>query len=1230
MFTAARVRVAPVAAVPADRRTDRRCVVAATPLRRGAAAWRSSHLRSGLPGSLVVTHAAQEGDDQKETPDERLDETQGRSDEGRLDYENEGNSKMGTNEPKDPSSMVFGRSSKRHAAQCKPPGSVLHDAPAKPSDPAMHRAGKAALVSIAAMFGSVGAARAAQSLNRPSAAGSSSVTASESTAHTPLTTGATDLGMLLADSSDSEEQSAEDKARAKKLAEVRRIKAERAKQLQKRKKAKADDSYTSNESKEGATASGMDGTSGIAGMDGGMAGESRASRRRAQAEEDAANMSPAEKKKAERIAKAKAKAFEEALERERAAAGLDVEEGVLPDVFEEQAAPEQAPVVAAVENKSETKTKKASSKAKKETSSTSKEKKFGLPGGGGGAKNTAVSTSSDDTGDSSNPVTKLVKKMTGPRFTRNVNLRYLRDPFAVKGSSMFPCEMAYTGFYELCEVGRVVRVEYMPNMNSVKFFLHDTDEVFYSNLPYDPTLYPMMLQRGVDIVSRQYGALELFVRSTFNVLTPAILVWFCWSVWQEFANDTTEGATLANTGTAKTYSSTPRTGLTMKDIAGIDVVREEMEELISYLREYERYRKAGAVIPAGVLLCGPPGTGKTLLARCLAGEAQVPFFSCAGTEFMEMFVGVGAARIRNLFKQARDVKPCIVFIDEFDSVAIRRKDPSSQDVSGNDEQVATINQLLTEMDGFGGNAGVMVFAATNRPHVIDPALIRPGRFDRVVEMPLPNRRARCDIIDLHCSYEQFDGMIDPDLNIQFIARQAAGFTGADLENLVRTSALRNASQQKGVPAGDATFLTVIDEIRRSNVFKATGSGTVGETNDVTENALIQQMNPYVRDTVCTYYAAQTLVGMMAPNYDDIAKVRVFANGEETGQIVYVPDEVGADGAASVKRRTWFESKMTVLVAGQMAERYLYGPDKVSQYGILDMKEATAMACEMVMMHGWSDLGPIAVLQDMSAEEKYLKAGKQKGQNKVDAGRNRGKLWGAPDGKADDLQGARSRSKQQNEDAQMLLLGISDELDLLIANEVRKIFVKACQRAVMIMHDPKGTEMLFTLREALATAKEINGLNLHMVFDKFGLVKHRDFNLVDLDWGKEYELYWDEFVNHIWADDANNTGFWKLVQEQWRHTVVEPTMYEREVQKEKREGDSSSSSKEPVKPDLPEWAREYVRSLNVGAREEMLMYAPKDVQDRIRDGAPALYDGPGFGKRDIRTERDFENPQSKKE
>ena len=1224
MFAAARVAAAPVAAVPADRkRAVRRCVVAAArarPLRRGAPAWRARPRPSGLAGPVAAAASARgDADDGAEEP---AGASEGRQ-AGRSDLGSEGDA------------LVFGRSARRRGvpgANAGQPRSSLDRVPEANAavDARVTRAGKAALVSLAAVFGSAGAARAALSRETAAARATSSATAA-SPASASAPSEATDLGFLLADASGAGgESEAEAAARAKKLAEVRRIKAERAKQLQKRKKGEKGSAADAPAEEEKGTMPER---------------VSRKDRRAQMSDADGEGMTPAERKKAERIAKAKEKAFAEALERERAAAGLDAEVaeddfGALDAVAESA---ETAETVAAVAAPDSAPAGAGAPRAKETKAPAEQKKKLGMslpggPGGGGGdAKGAGPPGRSVAASEDGNPVSKLVRKITGPRFTRNVNLRYLRDPFAVKGTSMFPCEMAYTGFYELCEVGRVARVEYMPNMNSVKFFLFDTDEVFYANLPYDPTLYPMMLQRGVDIVSRQYGALELFVRSTFNVLTPAVLVYFCWSVWSELRNDTTEGATLQNTGTAKTYSSQPRTGLTMRDIAGIDVVREEMEELISYLREYERYKKAGAVIPAGVLLCGPPGTGKTLLARCLAGEAQVPFFSCAGTEFMEMFVGVGAARIRNLFKQARDVKPCIVFIDEFDSVAIRRKDPTSQDVSGNDEQVATINQLLTEMDGFGGNAGVMVFAATNRPHVIDPALIRPGRFDRVVEMPLPNRSARMDIIDLHCSYEQFEGMIDPDLNVEFVARQAAGFTGADLENLVRTSALRNASQKAGVPAGDATFLTVIDEIRRSNVFKATGSGTVGETNDVTENALIQQMNPYVRDTVCTYYAAQTLVGMMCPNYDDIAKVRVFANGEETGQIVYVPDEVGADGAASVKRRTWYESKMTVLVAGQMAERYLYGPDKVSQYGVLDMKEATAMACEMVMMHGWSDLGPIAVLQDLSAEEKYLKAGKQKGQNKVDAGRARGKLWGAPEGKGEDLQSARSKAKRENEDAQMLLLGMSDELDLLIANEVRKIFVKACQRAVMIMHDPKGTEMLFTLREALATAKEINGLNLHRVFDKFGLVKHRDFNLVDLDWGKEYELYWDEFVNHIWADDANNTGFWKLVQEQWRYTVVEPTMYEREMRGEKRGGGlederqgPAGEREEPVKPDLPEWAREYVRSLDVGAREEMLMYAPKEVQDRIRDGRPAVYDGPGFGKRDIRTERDFENPHVPKE
>ena len=1050
------------------------------PLRRGASAW-GVRPRAYHRHASVVIAGASRADDARESESDAPEA--------------------------DPTpALEFGRSAKR-VPSGKP---VLASTPVPAG--ILSRAGQVAVVAAAAMFGGAGVAQAA-AIRERGAAGQIPSTTSVAAPAVDDIVGANDLGILLADADGETDEEA--KARAKKLAEVRRLKAERKKQLQRRKKA----------SDEANSASGADEARGDEG-DVGPAAPRGA--REKKGEDD--GLSPAERKKAERIAKAKEKAFAEALERERAAAAAAAPEGEELELAEESV----VAAVAAPEAPVETEPAPAKTKSKK----TGKNGKGGKSGKGDGdaAKKAKVDTPPGEKGGFGT----FLEKVTGPRFVRNINLGYLKDPFAVKGTTYFPCEVAYTGFYELCEVGRVTRVEYQPDMNSVKFYLRDTDEVFFANLPYDPTLYTLMLSKNIDIISKQYTPLELLVRSFFNVLTPLVLVYFAWVLWMEMTDDTEEGATLQSTGTNKTYNSQPATGLTMKDIAGIDVVREEMEELISYLKDFQKYVRAGATIPAGVLLCGPPGTGKTLLARCLAGEAGVPFFSCAGTEFMEMFVGVGAARIRNLFKQAREVKPCIIFIDEFDSVAVRRKDASSGDVTGNDEQVATINQLLTELDGFGGNSGVMVFAATNRPHVIDPALIRPGRFDRIVEMPLPNRSARCDIIDLHCAYEQYHGMIDPDLNVDFIARQAAGFTGADLENLVRTSALRNQSLGKrGVPAGDTVFLQVIDEIRRSNVFKATGSGTIGEADDVTENALIQQMNPYVRDTICTYYAAQTLVATMSPNFDDIAKVRVFAGGEENGQIVYVPDEVGVEGAAQVKRRAWYESKMAVLVAGQMAERYLYGPDKVSQWGVLDMREATAMACEMVMLHGWSDLGPMVVLQDQSQEEKYLKAGKQKGQNSMDAGRSRGKMWGSPEGKGDNL-ADRRKNKGQDQDATLFMLGISDELDLLIANEVRKIFVRACQRAVMIMHDPKGTEMLFTLREALATAKEINGLNLRAVFDKFGLERQKAFSVYDLEWGKEHELYWDEFVNHIWAEDPNSTGFWKLVQEQWESSVVKPT------------------------------------------------------------------------------------------
>lgn len=410
----------------------------------------------------------------------------------------------------------------------------------------LRRAGQAAVVTTAAVFGSVGVAQAAALKEQARLAGwstAAAAAAAEAASFSPLSQegGAHDLGMLLAEAPAKEKESAEESERAKKLAEVRRIKAERQAGLntKKGKKSAADKADGDKADKgKGDKASG----GGAKGKDG---------------------LTPAERKKAERIKAAKEKAFAKALEREKEAIAMgesgkdEGKEGKGAEQSQQELEEMAAKMEAALD-------------AKLERLAATKPPGFNDP----------KLRPRKKTG-----VAAVIEKVTGPRFVRNVNLRYLRDPFCAKGTNMFPTECAYTGFYELCETGRVKRVEYMPNMNSVKFFLRDTDEVFFTNLPYDPTLYKTMVYNGIDIVSKQYSPLEMFVRSSFDVLTPLVLIYFCWTLWQDIqGDDSTEGSTLQNTGTNKTYASQPRTGLTMKDIAGIDVVREEMDELISYLR----------------------------------------------------------------------------------------------------------------------------------------------------------------------------------------------------------------------------------------------------------------------------------------------------------------------------------------------------------------------------------------------------------------------------------------------------------------------------------------------------------------------------------------------------------------------------------------------------------------------------------------------------------------------
>mmetsp|Transcript_7120 Transcript_7120/g.23503 ORF Transcript_7120/g.23503 Transcript_7120/m.23503 type:complete len:1021 (-) Transcript_7120:108-3170(-) len=751
-----------------------------------------------------------------------------------------------------------------------------------------------------------------------------------------------------------------------------------------------------------------------------------------------------------------------------------------------------------------------------------------------------------------NPIKAFFSKR-GERFTRNVNLAYLRDPYSMMGTDRCPTETSYTAFHKLLDVGRVNRVVYQANETSVRYYIDDTKEVFRCNLPYDPMLYKKLLMERpgslgfIEIEMEKYPAWLSMAVIAFNTFTPMILLFYAWLIYEDTYKDSSED--MFGNMTTRTYDATARQGMSLKDISGIDTVKAEMLELISYLKDFEKYNSMGARIPAGVLLCGPPGTGKTLLARCVAGEANVPFFSCAGTEFMEMFVGVGAARIRNLFTQAKKVAPCIIFIDEFDAVGTKRSETQSGQVYGNDEATATINQMLTEMDGFSTATGVMILAATNRPQVLDPALIRAGRFDRVIEMGLPNKKSREEILRLHCNKPHWQMSVDANLDYEYLSAQCAGFSGADIENLTKSAVMRVAQAERSV-ANTGDFLWCIDDIRRSQSFVRAGSGSGSLSRDTTlEDTLIDALSPYIRDNVATYYAAQTLVAMQMPAYDELSKVTVFIGGEPSGQISYVPDEVDSPAARTVRSQMYYESQLCVLVAGQMAERYLFGPEHVSSTGARDMQMATKLATDMVMRHGWSDLGPIALAAESTREEDYLRVGKE---------------------------------------VQIDLLGqMSPELDLLVYNEVRKTLVKACQRAVMVLHESKNREMLFTLKEALLTVRDLTGRQLQNAFERAGINRKRTLEVWDVAWGDQDEVYWDDLMIAVWSNEPQSGKFWELVRDQWREISD-------------AEGDAI-----PV----PEWAEKYLTQMSDDERVGLAVTLPVEAAEKFLNqsgGVPANY------------------------
>ncbi|MGL6258396.1 ATP-dependent zinc metalloprotease FtsH [Vibrio sp. WXL210] len=372
---------------------------------------------------------------------------------------------------------------------------------------------------------------------------------------------------------------------------------------------------------------------------------------------------------------------------------------------------------------------------------------------------------------------------------------------------------------------------------------------------------------------------------------------------------------------------------TFSDVAGCDEAKEDVKELVDYLRDPSRFQKLGGKIPTGVLMVGPPGTGKTLLAKAIAGEAKVPFFTISGSDFVEMFVGVGASRVRDMFEQAKKAAPCIIFIDEIDAVGRQR---GAGVGGGHDEREQTLNQMLVEMDGFEGNEGIIVIAATNRPDVLDPALLRPGRFDRQVVVGLPDVRGREQILKVHMRKVPLAGDVEPSL----IARGTPGFSGADLANLVNEAALfaargnkRNVSMVEFELAKDKIMMGAE---RRSMV-----------------------MSEETKESTAYHEAGHAIVGRLVPEHDPVYKVSIIPRGRALGVTMYLPEQ----DRVSMSRQH-LESMISSLYGGRLAEELIYGSDKVSTGASNDIERATDIARKMVTQWGFSDkLGPLLYAEE---------------------------------------------------------------------------------------------------------------------------------------------------------------------------------------------------------------------------------------------------------------------------
>jgi len=495
--------------------------------------------------------------------------------------------------------------------------------------------------------------------------------------------------------------------------------------------------------------------------------------------------------------------------------------------------------------------------------------------------------------------------------------------------------MTYGRFLEYLDADRVTNVDLYEGGRTAIVEAADQDienrtQRWRVDLPINaPELISKLKQKGINFDAhpmRNDGAIWGLLG---NLIFPILLITGLFFLFRRSSNLPGGPGQAMNFGKSKArFQMEAKTGVKFDDVAGIEEAKEELQEVVTFLKQPERFTAVGARIPKGVLLVGPPGTGKTLLAKAIAGEAGVPFFSISGSEFVEMFVGVGASRVRDLFKKAKDNAPCIIFIDEIDAVGRQR---GAGIGGGNDEREQTLNQLLTEMDGFEGNTGIIIIAATNRPDVLDSALLRPGRFDRQVTVDAPDIKGRLEILQVHARNKK----LDPSVSLDAIARRTPGFTGADLANLLNEAAILTARRRK-----EAITLGEIDDAVDRVVAGMEGTPLVDSKS---------------KRLIAYHEIGHALVGTLLKEHDPVQKVTLIPRGQAQGLTWFTPNE--EQGLIS---RSQLKARITGALGGRAAEEVIFGAAEVTTGAGGDLQQLSGMARQMVTRFGMSDLGPLSL------------------------------------------------------------------------------------------------------------------------------------------------------------------------------------------------------------------------------------------------------------------------------